>query len=171
MAEELLAASDEPIQLQGEVASVDITVDTRVAESEAMSGLGRFWEDPESTTRLYLNIEHIDAERDPGIVYGVYLEAPSTSSEERRYLLGTLALFGIEHVHSDEGSDDAAAYRLTFDVTDLARDLEGADLAGQTLRVTFRPLTGDTPEGEPNIDPVEESGAPITIGRVSLFAA
>jgi hypothetical protein len=150
---EMVGAADQAIRLVGRTTSVDVPIDEG-ASPEALT--------PQAATakRLYLSVEHIDASRPHGTVYAVYVQAPGG---ERQHV-GNVSLFGVHKVRESRAADESAHdARLTYDVTDVARQAGAGDLRGKSLRVSFEPVT-DEPEAA-----AEAAAAPINIGRVSFF--
>lgn len=158
---EMVGASEGPVALTGSAASVDVQID----EQAGPAGLAA---DDATPSRVYLSVEHVDADRAPGTVYGVYLEDPQGGPDARRHV-GNVSLFGIEKIQASRRDRDADRdLRLVFDVTDVARELGQGELRGKKLRVTFEPLIGGT--APPSLEAVDEELEPtIRIGRVSFF--
>ncbi len=155
---EMIGATDQPLALTGTSASVDVHIDER-------AGTDRLSAEAETPKRLYLSVEHIDAETAPGTVYGVYLEAPEGAGETRRHV-GNVSLFGVEKLHRSRAGDDGPhELRLTFDVTDIAREIGYGEVRGKTVRVSFEPLMRDEADAAFGAEPTP----PIRIGRVSFF--
>jgi hypothetical protein len=155
---EMIGASEHAVTLRGTPETVEVAID----EQAGVDALA-----PEAVTprRLFLSVEHVDAEATPGTVYGVYVEAPGRSARRR---VGNVSLFGVHKIREGRGPDDEAhELRLTYDVTDLARELGPEALRGKSLRVTFEPLHDDFPEAEAEA----VAAPPIRIGRVSFFTA
>lgn len=123
---------------------------------------------------LYLNVEDIEAEWDPGIAYAVYLE-PSGSGPGReggRQHVGNITLFGIDAMNDpDRQHDGPAGWRHTFEVTAAVdRLVRQGRWDPNQLEVTFAPLRPVLPAGVQLPPQDEPSGQPaVRIGRVSLF--
>ena len=168
---ELVAATEEPLTLAGDTASVVIGVppDTRESvEAAARPGPGQ----------VLVGLDDIKADVNPGVVYGVYLNLPGEGADRQKYHVGNLSLFGIEKMNDpDTRHEGAPGFRHLFDATSVAGDLfkEGRwDPA--TVTVTFEPIEVLPPPGEETTweaEEEEEAAAvpPIEIGRVSLFVA
>lgn len=158
---EMVGASAGPMALTGAAASVDIEIDEQASPAGLVA-------DDAAPSRLYLSVEHVDADRAPGTVYGVYLEDPQGGAGDRRHV-GNVSLFGIQKIQASRRDKDADRdLRLIFDVTDVARELGQGELRGKKLRVTFEPLIGGAaPQGLEAVDAAPEPT--IRIGRVSFF--
>lgn len=165
---ELVAASEEPLELGGSSASVPLTVPTSTRSLlEAAGAAGR---------RVLVNVEDIEAERDPGLAYAVYLDLPGDPERERRHV-GNVSFFGIEKMNDpDRPHDGAPGFRHTFDATDVINSLKDESLWDPAaVSVTFEPIRVLPPPGEEFPEEAEaearEPVAPVRIGRVSLFVA
>ena len=168
---ELAGATEAPMELAGQPASVSIPLQ----EPERLTA--RLQADQaEAPPRVYLNVEHIEGEQNPGVSYGVYVNLPDDADETTQdsYHVGNVSFFGIE-VSRDLSRDHpgGTGLRYAFDITDLVEELQGQgrwDPA--TIKVTFVPLLPLPPEGEaaPALTAAEEEPVPpVSIGRVSLF--
>ncbi|MGH8910183.1 MAG: tyrosinase family protein [Egibacteraceae bacterium] len=171
---ELAAATEQPIDLVGETVSVGLTVppSTRslVSSDDVATG----------TRATYLNVEDIEAEQNPGIVYGVFINLPSDPEADRgRYHAGNIALFGIEVMNDpDRAHDGVPGFRHTFDITRVVSTLsEAGEWDPDAITVTFEPITPIPPPGQEedlmaaaSAELLEAAAArPVRIGRVSLF--
>ncbi|MEK6303182.1 MAG: tyrosinase family protein [Acidobacteriota bacterium] len=97
---------------------------------------------------LYVVIKNLKADLDPGVLYHVYLELPSTTSPKRggANFVGTIHFFdAVGHDHSSASSDDPEKF-FSFDVTALAKRLLAAKKLGETPSLTIAPA------GEPASD-------------------
>ncbi|CAA9233109.1 MAG: probable oxidoreductase protein [uncultured Acidimicrobiales bacterium] len=171
---ELVGASDAPVRLVGATARVDVDIDRRAAESFAAGN--------ESVTpaRVYLALEDIEGDRNPGIVYEVHLVSTRRGAVPGDRHVGNVSFFGIEHVAS-AGGDDAHGMRHVYDVTDLVGGLgAGGDWTREGVRVEFRPLgllsPADADDADDSDGSADDGAAelpaspiPVSIGRVSLF--
>lgn len=156
---EVVGAADEPVVLVGGSQSVDVPIDAWAARDAAERAA------PSDGGRVYLSLEHVNAETTPSQAYAVYLEAPGG---ERRYHVGNMALFGIEELHEARGEHGPHHQRFVYDVTDVAADLGGAR-ALEVLRVTFEQLGYETGVAEqPEAVAPETEIVPIQVGRVTL---
>lgn len=154
---EMVGATEEPVVLAGGSETVDVPVDARAARDALESVTA------DDGGRLYLSLEHVDAETTPEQAYGVYLEAP----DGQRHHIGNLALFGIEKLHEERGEQGPHHQRFVFDITDVAAELGGPG-AIDAMRVTFEQLTYDTEAAGLESPAPEVEIVPITVGRVTL---
>ncbi|MFL5817565.1 MAG: tyrosinase family protein [Conexibacter sp.] len=170
---EMVGASEQPTELAGAPASVTVPIDRATVESLAGGG-----DAPEalSERHVYLNIEDIEGERNPGTAYGVYVNLPegASAAQARRHHVGNLSFFGIEHVREPRGDAHAHGLRYTIDISDLVRELVAQGRWNQdALHVTFRPIEPVDPEAsEEEQHAVPESlseHSPVQVGRVSVF--
>jgi tyrosinase len=98
--------------------------------------------------RVFLTVEDIRGERNPGISYGVYLNEVADQT-----LAGLISFFGIEGTRQ---GDHALGY--TFDVTDIVQALRDEDAWDPAdIHVLFEPIGGvyDEPAPPPEAHSVE----------------
>src|SRR5262249_22866906 len=128
------------------------------------------------------NVEDIEAEQNPGIAYGVYLNMPSDDPDADRahYHIGNVTLFGIEVMNDpDMAHSGVPGLRHTFDITHVVDELNKAGhWDPDAITVTFEPLTPLPPPDDAE-EAAEYTAAaeraedtptiPVRIGRVSLF--
>lgn len=156
-----VGASEEEVPLEGEPIVVPLEIDPR-AQEEVLEAA-----DPEDPRRLYLNIEDIEGETNPAIVYGIYLNLPENPDQEAydRHYLGNLSFFGIEEASAPSDDSHPHGMRASLEAGDLIRVLrDEGDWDRENLRICFWPVTPPPTE-------IEERYAhhdPIRIGRVSL---
>lgn len=155
---EMIGATAEPISLDGSSATVVVSIDQQAGGGGLL--------DESADARIYLSVEHIDADEPPGTVYAVYVKGADQTPDDRLHV-GNVSLFGSDKLHGARANEDHDHdTRLVFDVTDQVHSLGLGDLRGQDLQVSFDPigLEGVT------TDEAEEPPPPIRIGRVSFFA-
>jgi hypothetical protein len=157
---EMVGAAEDPVVLTGGSQSVELPVDPRAARDALESATA------DHGGRVYLSLEHVDAETTPGQAYAVYLEAAGEG--QRRHHVGNLALFGIEKLHEARGGQGPHHQRFVYDVTEIAAEL-GDPTSMETLRVTFEQL-GYEPGVADDAEAVEAQPelVPIRVGRVTL---
>ena len=172
---ELVAATERPLRLDGTPASVRPRLAPRAPRLMAEATRSAA-----ATRRVFLNVEDIRAESNPGVVYGVYLNLPRKYDERIRdhHHVGNVTVFGIEAMNDpDPAHDHVAGMRHTFDVTRKMRVLErsGRLSSGDDLDVTFLlelPVPPPGYRGNPEFVLAEfyrdARSRPITVGRVSL---
>lgn len=165
---ELVAATEEPLTLAGNGASVTISAPAETRDqlrAAAAPGPGR----------VLVTLDEIRAKINPGVVYAVFLNV-TTEGEAMSYHIGNIALFGIEKMNDpDERHDGAPGFQHVFDATEVAARLtEEGRWDPEAVTVTFEPSTPLPPPGEEDmrelVDPESEIEVPpIEIGRVSLL--
>lgn len=168
---QMVGATSQPVRLVGDVVRVPVMIDQRAA-AELRSALPT----AERQQRAFVDIEHVDAERNPGAVYGVYLNLPPTPTTEDlvRHHIGNVSLFGIERARRPAGDEPGHDIRYSMEITSLLDQLaaDGEWTDGGRLDVTFRPITLELPPGAPRAAVPQASGlhpdTPITVGRVSI---
>jgi tyrosinase len=110
--------------------------------------------------RLYLVINDFKAEAQPGTLYRVYLDLPGgpPSDPLNSHYVGSFNFFeavphGDEHAHGD------TARSLSFDITDIAADLNAKGLLKAEHVVTIAPASAPEADAKPvvgNISFVEQ---------------
>jgi tyrosinase len=166
---ELVAASEETLELVGTKKSIPLTVPESAKPVLEAASVG--------AKQALLSVEDIEAERDPGLVYAVYLNLPEGANDEERRLhhVGNVSLFGIEQLNDPDVTHEGGApgLRHTFVASDVINRLNEKELWDPAaVEVTFEPLTLLPPPGEEEswAEETEELAAPpVKIGRVSLF--
>ena len=170
---ELVGASERPVELVGATARVSVPIDP-----QARAGLlGDTDADASATPRrVYLNVEDIEAEQNPGTVYGIYVNLPEDAPPDVAALhyAGNVSFFGIERARDPRGDEHGHGMRVAMEITDLVRDLrETGDWDDETLDVVFKPIELIPPEVPDHDDAVlmasERENPPVSIGRVSVF--
>lgn len=168
-ARDLLGASERPTSLVGDPVTVPVAIDDRAARALASA--------PGATRqhRAFLDLEDITAERNPGLVYGVYVNLPDQASDAdlAGHHVGNVAPFGVERARSPRGGEHAHGLRESIDITGLLDRLarEGRWSDGRRITVTLRPLTLEPPAGQPELARPAHRDRPIRIGRISVHYA
>lgn len=164
-----VGASEEKVTLTGEPERIPVEIDERARE-EVREASRR-----DNPRHLYLNIEDIEGEENPGTVYGIYVNLPKGADEKTKaeHHVGNVSFFGIELAGKPVDDEHPHNMRASVEVGELLRVLGGGEhFAEEQLYVTFCPLTLEAPEGKEEeyahltAEPKDE--APIHIGRVSL---
>ena len=159
-----LAASDGPVELRGEPASIDLPLG-----DDAREVVGRISEDAaDEAPRVVLHVDDLAAER-PALDYEIYLDYPEANAETQGDVpnfVGHLASFGAEHHHAHGGGENdhehhgvGARYELTALIGLLRQEGQWDD---ERATVTFVPAV---PASRGNVD-----APPLTVGRVSIQA-
>jgi tyrosinase len=168
---ELVGASDTSVELTGTPVSVSFTIDQRAAQ-QALSGAGA--EQPE---RVHLSVQEIEGERNPGTVYGIYVNLPHNENAPEvvgEHYAGAISFFGIERARAPRTDEPPHSVTISHDITVLTRNLRAkGEWDGEHVTVSFRPM-GLVPPNQQELAHVVPSDArptdpPITIGRVSIF--
>jgi tyrosinase len=127
---------------------------------------------PTSAARVVLELGQIQAERNPDVVYGVYLNLPAHPSEAELlgHHVGSIALYGIEKMDPALGG-----MRLVFEITEAVRRVGAGD---EALELTFRPTEPAIREDAPDAEEVREAyrrmrdhrDQPISVGTIRIRA-
>jgi tyrosinase len=159
----MVGATDRTVSLVGQAETVPVAIDDRVVAS---------LEPTRQQHRVFLDLDHIDAERNPGRVYGVYLNLPGqpTPSDLANHFAGNLSLFGIEAARRPRRDEHPHSLRVSLDITRLLDRLAatGSWTDGRQLEVTFRPTPLEAPAGREDLAATAHPDLPITIGRISV---
>ena len=165
----VVGASEEKVTLTGSAEAVPVAIDDR-SQDEVLEA------SRESTPgHLYLNIEDIEGDKNPGTVYGVYVNLPENPDEQTlaKHHAGNVSFFGIERAANPRGDEHSHNLRVSMEVGELLRSLGNGENFGENeVKVTFRPLSLAPPEGKTEESiraaaPAAEE-PPVQIGRVSL---
>jgi tyrosinase len=167
----LLGATDRQIRLVGEAVTVPVQIDERATAELRTSNTRQH--------RVFLDVEDIEAARNPGIVYGIYVNLPShpTDADLEAHHAGNLSLFGIEVARNPRRDEHPHNMRISMDVTRLLDRLAaaGAWSDGRTLAVTLQPITPGVPPGRDDlvgeVSDTAHQDVPVTIGRISIHYA
>lgn len=167
---QVVGASESPVHLVGAAARVPVTIDAR-ARHDALAGKER-----DTRRRVFLNVEDIEAKKNPGTVYGIYVNLPEGAGEEEleRHHVGNVSFFGIERASDPRDDEHSHGLRVSVEITDFVDELTAqGKWDDEQLHVTFQPLGLIPPAGHeaesvtarakpPGEDP------PVHVGRVSL---
>lgn len=167
---EMVGASEQPLELTGAPIAVEVVIDRRAVQDRA-----RDLPEAAGPEHVYLSLEDIEATRNPGVVYGVYISAGPDSPQEPRHI-GNVSFFGIEHLsRTDLDQDGPHGFRESFDITGHVEEMRAGNAWDEErVTVSFRPL-GLRPgaDAAPRNAPPEERRVvrtqPVRIGRVSMF--
>ena len=164
----VVGATSEKVTLSGSDEAIPVEVDERAKEEVTEASRDT------NPRRLYLNIEDIEGETNPGTAYGVYVNLPDEPSEEdlETHHVTNVSFFGIERARNPRDDEHPHSLRVSVDVGHLLRALgEGGEWDGNPIDVSFRPLTLDPGEGQTYEylrEQTPEEHPPVHIGRVSL---
>ncbi|MBY3211773.1 tyrosinase family protein [Rhizobium laguerreae] len=156
---ELVAASDSGISLVGSGimrSSVRVEPNARARVSQSLSA-NRIV--PTAPDRVFLNLENVTGLHD-AVIFQVYVGLPEGAepSGNKKYLAGSVALFGVSQASDPAGKHSGNGITYKLEITDIVdkMHLDGEfDVA--RLPVSFVPL-----ENIPN-------AADIKIGRISIY--
>jgi tyrosinase len=172
MIRHMVGASERPIQLVGDTVRVPVGVDQRAIEARQSITAAPHQQ------RVFLDIEDIRAERNPGTVYGVYVNLPEQPTDEdlSTHHVGNISLFGVERAQNPRGDEHGHGLKVSMEVTELLDHLaeSGKWAAGDQVDVTLRPITLEPPahlaetQRTAMLAEVAHPETPITLGRVSL---
>lgn len=170
----LVGASEHPIRLVGEPSSITVPIDERAAQAIATGPAAA-----ELQRRAFIDLDGIDAERNPDVVYGVYVNTSSDApaGELESHHAGSLSLFGVERARNPLGDEPPHALHTTLEITAvldrMAADGEWED--GHALDVLFKPVTLEAPQDAPELAEAlmttDHGDTPITIAQVSVWLA
>lgn len=170
---QLVGATEQPIRLVGDTVTVPVAIDERVMAS-LRAGQSRAGQQH----RAFLDIEDMDAQKNPRKVYGVYVNLPGqpTEADRQAHHAGNISLFGVERARNPRGDEHPHGLSSSMDITSLLDRLaaEGKWTDGSQLTVTFQPITLQAPPGQELPSEVADTShpdLPITIGRVSVHYA
>jgi tyrosinase len=130
--------------------------------------------------RAFLDVEDIEAERNPGTVYGVYVNLPENASQAdfADHHVGNVSLFGVERARNPRGDEHGHGLHVSMEITDVLDRLaeQGSWSDGQHLDVAFVPIALEPPAGNAGaaaeqVASTAHADLPITIGRVSIHFA
>jgi tyrosinase len=160
---ELVGATETPLQLTGAPATValDLTPPTGPARMQ--------FEAQGKPDRVYLNIEGIEGDRNPGLSYAVFVGVGDDADpEEDGHWVGNVSFFGIEKTR-DVNDPHAGGLRIAFDITDVVEELRAQGRWDpDRLHVSFTPEVSGPPGGA--LEAAQALAAsPVRIGRVGLY--
>lgn len=165
----IVGAAEHPVKLVGATEHVPVAIDTR-AHQEALAAQG-----VTEPQRILLHLDDIEAEENPGSVYGVYVNLPENADEQQlaSHHVGNLSFFGIEQAREPRRDEPPHGVRSSMDITDVAQRLRAqGEWDDAHLRVTLRPLGLLAPEGSDDAPPTPtHEDLPVSVGRVSVSYA
>jgi len=157
----LIGSNDQPLDVDPRGASTELAV-TPLPDPVAAGA---------DDARLFLNVTDIEGSRNPGVLFGVYLNLPADPSEEVRqdHLAGIVSFFGIEQTDPATAAatrQEPHGMRYSFDVTGLVNRLRAAgQWRPDRLTVSMLPATDEV---EP--DPAGAAAqTPVRVGTFSLY--
>jgi hypothetical protein len=134
-------------QIASATGKYDLTASDLVIPLKPQSGtsLSKLPDAIHSNLRLYLRVSHLQAVRQPGVLYAVYLEPVGTITRSDASRVGYINFFSV--------NAGAKGNPFTFEVTGIVRTLLSAkpELAGLQVRI----VPGGPPESTPSIGSIE----------------
>jgi tyrosinase len=154
---ELLGASDRPLRIAGRVSHASVKLDASVrrktVRSLAMAA------ETASPDNVYLKVENVRGTFDAAVL-SVYVNLPEKArpGENRQYLAGNVALFGLRQASMKDGKHAGEGLTFILDATPVIDELHlKEELDVESLDVSVIP-SGPLPEK-----------ADITVGRISVY--
>ena len=146
---EALAGFRGPTALAGGPVSVTLSPGSALQGTTLASRLGAL----APGDRIYLVLGDLAAQRQPGVLYHVFVDLPADSAAEE----GDPRYVGAVNFYSARPGGSASVFR-SFDVTNLLRGLQERGLLSEQTKVTIIPSRGGT---------VNTDARPV-IGRIEL---
>jgi len=162
-APELVAATEQAVDVSRRVKVPLVVPDSTRGTFERLRGL---------ISGVFLAIEEIEAEQNPGVVFDVMLNQPDDDGDPQRHRVGSFTLFGIELMNDpDHVHDGAPGLRHTYDVAGLVAGLASLNMWDpDSVTVTIEPVPPPAPPGERPQTIEDLDLPPVRIGRIALFA-
>jgi tyrosinase len=161
----VVGATADALTLVGNSEQVPVSIDDR-AKQEVAAATSE--SDPR---RLFLNLEDIEGDTNPGSVYGIYVNLPAGADAETlaKHHVGNVSFFGIERAKAPKDDEHSHGMRVSVEVGEVLRAIGSEDPGGK-VDVTLKPLSLVAPPGESEEAIAAPSGEdpPVKIGRVSL---
>jgi tyrosinase len=106
-----------------------------------------------SGRRLFLVISNYRAQTQPGVLYRIYLDLPpgATPQVAERHYVGSINFFNASGRRAHFGRDAGTGNRISFDVTDMARQLRAEGRLGDEPHVVIVPVGRPAAEASPVI--------------------
>ena len=155
---ELVGATEDPVELTGGTQRVGLSV------GEASGPAARGGGPPK---RVYLTVEGIEGERNPGVTYAVYVNLPGDTDEHSEaHYAGNVSFFGIERTGKVDTDPGGHGMARSFDITGLVAELRDAGRWDPNdVSVSFVPLR----QGRGASDAQRSAAPPVKIGRVGVY--
>ncbi len=168
---QLLGATTQPVKLTGSAVTVPVPIDDRAAAAAAGAQPAQH--------RAFVDLEDIEATRNPGQVYGVFVNLPDQPGDAdlAAHHVGNVSLFGVERARNPRGDQQPHGLRASLEITGLLDQVaaDGSWQDGHQLAVTLAPISLEPPPGQPGLAAQLADTAhpdlPVTIGRISVYYA
>jgi len=167
----MVAASKGGIELGAGLAQLELPM---AAGAGAKLGVGEPQLAGAESRHVYLNVEGVEAEKHPGVIYEVYLNLPQGMDPDQadNYFVGHVTFFGAgKHADAEGTHPSTGGLTHTFDITGLIQHQQAeGKWQPAAAQVSFRPLGLTPPPGvaEPTIAAEPALGHTARIARVSL---
>jgi tyrosinase len=162
---ELVGATEEAVELTGGTTRVAVPVGEPTGPARRRGRGG----DPE---RVYLTVEGIEGDENPGFNYAVLLNLPDDADPDEEpevYYAGTVSFFGIEQTRRTEAAEGGHGLAQSFDISDLVAQQREADTWDpEQMTVTFAPIRPGASRRRGGRD-TEREGPPVKLGRVGVY--
>jgi len=154
---ELLGASARPLKISGRVSKAAVKLDAGVRQKTTRSlAMAAKTAAPDN---VYIKVENVRGTFD-ATVLSVYLDLPEGAKpgENRQYLAGNIALFGLRRASMKDGQHAGEGLTFILDATPVIDQLHlKNEFDVESLQVSVIPA-----------DPLPEN-ADITVGRISIY--
>jgi tyrosinase len=106
---------------------------------------------------IYLVFRNITVERQPGILYRIYLDLPAAAVEQHApdYYVGAINFFGFVTRPARSGSNKGSSRFRSYDITGLVVDLARKGVLSVNPTVTIVPVGKPEPESHPTLGNIE----------------
>ncbi len=166
---ELVGATERPLDLTGRPATIDVVLDHDASAAAGDAAHAQIAE-PTPTGRVYLNLEDIEGERNPSVVYEVFVGVAGAIAPT---YVGNISFFGLERHGAAAPGEVPHGFRRTFDITSIVAQLHEQGAWQERLTVSLRPTGPVMPPGaltaEEQRSAAQAQSVPVRIGRISVF--
>lgn len=162
---ELVGATGDAVELTGGPQRVALSVGEPTGPAQRRAAAGK-------PQRVYLTVEGIEGEGDPGVTYALFLNLPDDADvdeEPESHYAGIVSFFGIEKTRQVDADPGGHGLAQSFDITGLVSELrEAGRWDPDGLTVSFIPLRRGSrrPRGSPE---AEGAGPPVKVGRIGVY--
>ena len=165
----MLAASEGHIELGSRPTTVAVAL-----PNQAKDAVNQLVAAPAETAPMNLNVEGIQLQRHPGLVYEIYLNLPDagpTTDPNNDHFVGYVTFFGAQHAHGGGEQPDTATAGMkhTYDITPVVTALKNSGRwKDDRMTVTFVPRGLLPPPGAATEAVAEGVEPSVAIGRVTI---
>lgn len=159
---QLVGATDKPIRLTGETATVKFPIGAPAGPLAAEADIAK----------VYLRLDDLTSPDVPRVPYGVYLNVPDDDPDTPDdHYVGTASTFGIEQL-DDPRHDHPEGMQLVFDITGLYHSLKAKGAWSDRVSVRFVPLYVRPPavelEADQRVPGGQQQPGTVDVGQVSV---